>query len=70
MVRPSNEKIQRYYFEKFRDIFSLPQGCVIYGDKPDVIISGARKIGIEITNFFIQSGNLLESEQLQRPYAR
>jgi hypothetical protein len=53
MVRPSNEKIQRYYFEKFRDIFSLPQGCVIYGDKPDVIISGARKIGIEITNFFI-----------------
>ena len=38
-----------------------------YGDKPDVIVHGTRKIGIEITNFFVQSGNLLASEQRQRP---
>jgi hypothetical protein len=65
-VRVSNEHIERYYFESFLEICPLT-GCVTYGDKPDVIVSGPRKIGIEITNFFLQSGCLRESEQRQRP---
>ena len=67
MHKPSNEKIERHYFEQFRKIYTLPEGCVAYGDKPDVIVHGTRKIGIEITNFFVQSGSLSESEQRQRP---
>ncbi|MDO9580437.1 MAG: hypothetical protein Q7J06_07705, partial [Bacteroidales bacterium] len=36
------------------------------GDKPDVILKDERKIGIEITNFFLEKGELPESEQIQR----
>jgi hypothetical protein len=67
MAKPSNGKIERHYFEQFAKIFVLPDGCIVYGDKPDVVIRGVRKIGIEITNLFVQSGNLPESEQRQRP---
>ena len=49
----------------FRKDYPLPYGTVTYGDSPDVIIDGERKIGIEITNFFHNSGTLLESEQIQ-----
>jgi hypothetical protein len=65
--RLSNDRIERYHFEQFRKIYALPDGCVVYGDKPDVIIGGTRRIGVEITNFFVQSGKLPESEQRQRP---
>jgi hypothetical protein len=67
MRKPSNAKIERHYFEQFRKVYTLPEGCVAYGDKPDVIVHGTRKIGIEITNFFVRSGNLPESEQRQKP---
>ena len=46
--------------------YSLPEGTIVYGDKPDVILEGDRKIGIEITNFFLEDGALPESEQVQR----
>lgn len=36
-----------------------------YGDKPDVIIEGKRKIGIEVTSLYLKDGNLLASEQRQ-----
>ena len=49
----------------FRKDYSLPPGTVIYGDSPDVVIDGDRKIGIEITNFYHKPGNLTESEQIQ-----
>jgi hypothetical protein len=38
---------------------------VSYGDKPDVIIAGERKMGIEVTTFYPESGELKESEQRQ-----
>jgi hypothetical protein len=66
MSQTSNKEIEQYYFEKFRKAYPLPNGCVTYGDKPDVIIEGSKKIGIEITRSFIEDGSILESEQNQR----
>jgi hypothetical protein len=68
MARLSNEETEQYYFEDFRKVYRLPDGCVIHGDKPDVIIHGSRRVGIEMTNFFIQDGSLSESEQRQSRY--
>jgi hypothetical protein len=65
--KPSNEKIERHYFEQFSKAYALPEGCVIYGDKPDVIVHGTKKIGVEITNFFVKSGRRVDSEQRQQP---
>jgi hypothetical protein len=67
MVKPPKDKIERHYFEKFRQVHQLPDGSVVFGDKPDVIIHGSRKIGIEMTNFFLKSGSHLDSEQRQKP---
>lgn len=67
MFKPSSDKIERHYFEKFRQVYQLPDGTVIYGDKPDVIVHGTRKIGIEMTSFFLKSGSDPDSEQRQRP---
>lgn len=66
MTRRSNQDIERYYFGMFRRDYQLPEGTIIYGDKPDVILKGERKLGIEITNFFLENGALPESEQIQR----
>ena len=66
MAKTSNQKIEQYYFEMFRMDYMLPEGTIIHGDKPDVILEGKRKIGIEITNFFLESGALPKSEQVQR----
>lgn len=70
MAPKSNQDIERHYFELFRKLYSLPNGQVIYGDKPDVIIDGERKIGIEVTNFFLERGENKESEQNQRRIRR
>ena len=45
----------------------MPEGTVAYGDKPDITLTGERKIGIEVTRFYLQSGSLPESEQRQGP---
>ncbi len=52
-----NKEIEEYYFEMFRRDYALPDGAVEYGDKPDVILRGARTVGIEITNFFLEEGS-------------
>ena len=52
MLKKSNKEIEQYYFEMFSRDYPLPIGTIEYGDKPDVILTGVRKIGIEITNFF------------------
>lgn len=68
MTKLSNDKIERHYFEKFRKKYALPNGSVKYGDKPDVIVRGPRKIGIEITRFFVQPGELSGTEQQQKQF--
>ncbi|MDH4133881.1 MAG: hypothetical protein OEV31_03760, partial [Gammaproteobacteria bacterium] len=50
----------------FRRDYQLPEGMIVHGDKPDVILEGRSKIGIEITNFFLENGAFPESEQVQQ----
>ena len=57
---------ESYYFEMFRQHYPLPPGTIEYRDKPDVILHGAKTIGIEITNFFLEDGGCTDSEQRQR----
>ncbi len=57
---------ESYYFEMFRQHYSLPTGRFEYRDKPDVILDGPKTIGIEITNFYLEDGRSTDSEQRQR----
>ncbi len=57
---------ESYYFEMFRQHYSLPTGRFEYRDKPDVILHGPKTIGIEITNFYLEDGRSTDSEQRQR----
>ncbi|MBQ0946618.1 hypothetical protein KAK07_25050 [Ideonella sp. 4Y16] len=66
MDSTSNAQVERYYFEQFRNDFPLPAGEIIYTDKPDVIIRGPTRLGIEITNLYIRPGADPTSEQVQR----
>jgi hypothetical protein len=63
----TNRDIERYYFQQFSEAYELPRGALEYADRPDVLLRGARTIGIEITRFYLQSGRSLSSEQQQRP---
>jgi hypothetical protein len=64
--RISNQDLEKRYFESFRKDYQLPLGTVTYGDRPDIIIEGQRRIGIEMTNFYLEEGSLPKSEQFQR----
>ena len=57
---------ERAVFEMFARDFELPAGAIVYGDKPDVVIDGTRKIGIEITDLYLSDGDDPDSEQVQR----
>lgn len=52
MMKLSKDEIQKYYFDNFARLYKLPPGEILYDDKPDIIIEGETKIGIEITNFY------------------
>jgi hypothetical protein len=60
------QDIEHHYFEMFRRSYAVPAGRIDYGDKPDVILNGEKKIGVEITNFYVQDGSSPSSEQVQR----
>ena len=64
-MRRSNQEIERHYFNMFRTDYPLPDGMIDHGDKPDFILEAERKIGIEMTQFFLDKGELPESEQVQ-----
>jgi uncharacterized protein YxeA len=66
MPKNSKQKIEKHYFEMFREAYSLPSGEIEFGDKPDVIINGPKKIGIEMTNFYLKDGSSSKSEQKQQ----
>jgi hypothetical protein len=61
----SQQEIERHYFERFRKVAGL-NVIPAYGDKPDVVLHLDRKIGVEITNFYIRPGADEASEQRQR----
>jgi hypothetical protein len=66
MSRPSNQTVERYYFELFRSHYAVPDGELVFTDRPDVIVRGAQTIGIEIANLYITCGANSTSEQVQR----
>lgn len=67
MARLGNQAIERHYFEQFRQHYPLPPGVVEFKDKPDVLIQGPQRVGIEIANLYISKGADSASEQVQRP---
>jgi hypothetical protein len=66
MSRPSNQTVERYYFELFRSHYEVPDGDLVFTDKPDVIVRGTQTIGVEIANLYLASGADSASEQVQR----
>jgi hypothetical protein len=62
--RMSQQEEEQHYFELFRKTYPLP-GEVVYGDKPDVTVTGARRLGIEITNLYHDNGSSKSSETVQ-----
>lgn len=40
----------------FRQHYRLPEGTIHYGDKPDVILAGPKRVGIEIRRLFMEAG--------------
>jgi len=66
MKYKSNYEMEEYYFNSFKEIFQIPEGVPVHRDKPDFIIDGKYKIGIELTNYYIKDGDDLSSEQHKR----
>lgn len=66
MSRPSNQTVERHYFELFRSHYEVPDGDLVFTDKPDVIVRGTQTIGVEIANLYLASGADPASEQVQR----
>lgn len=66
MGRATTRRREHQAFESFRQDFLLPEGRVHYSDKPDVVIEGPRKIGVEITDLHLVDGKNPDSEQVQR----
>lgn len=60
------QAVEKFHFNLFRDNYSLPPGRIEYGDRPDVVIHGDRKIGIEIARVYKEDGRNPRSEQMQR----
>lgn len=61
------KEIEEYYFKNFCECsiqgYKLDPNLAVYADKPDVIYDD--RIGIEITNLFIEDGNNSTSPQRQ-----
>lgn len=66
MAGKTNQEIEEYFFERFRQIYPLPQGKVVYGDCPDVVIECEDKLGIELVRLYREEGSNPDSEQKQR----
>jgi hypothetical protein len=43
MTTGRNQTIERHYFERFRNAYSLPTEKIDYGDKPDVTLTGGHR---------------------------
>jgi hypothetical protein len=58
--KPTKKEKERYYLEQFRKVYDdFPAGVVRDGDdqeRPDVIIDGTPKIGLDLTNLYHNGG--------------
>lgn len=52
-------------FQSFSEDYALPAGTIERSDRPDVVINGDRKLGIELTSLHIEDGRNAASEQGQ-----
>ncbi len=66
MSHKSNQAVERYYFNLFQSHYEVPDGFLVFTDKPDVIVRGKTTIGIEIANLYFSNGAEPASEQVQR----
>ena len=57
---------EKAVFKMFARNFALPEEEFKFGDMPDVVIDGPRKIGIEITDLYLADGDDPNSEQVQQ----
>lgn len=61
------EDIESFYFKKFIKAYHLPEKFST-SDKPDIRLNyNNKKIGVEITTFYLEEGSNIESEQRQSP---
>ena len=66
-ARLSKQETERHVLDQFGKAFkNFPDGTIRHGDKPDTIILGPRKIGIEITGFDLIDGGRSDSERQQK----
>jgi hypothetical protein len=68
MQLTKNQKIEKDYFDSFRQHYALPPGEIKFDDKPDVLILGDgehRRLGVEISHLYKEDGDDLQSEQKQ-----
>jgi hypothetical protein len=66
-ARPSKQEAERRVLNEFKKTYKdFPEGTIKHGDKPDTVIFGPRKIGIEITGFDLVEGGRSESERQQK----
>lgn len=56
MSRQSHKIEERSVFEKFRKAYDLPDGEPEFTDRPDVILRGAKTIGVEIALLHVGNG--------------
>ena len=52
-------------FQSFREDYALPAGTIERSDRPDVVVNGDIKLGIELTSLHIEDGRNAASEQGQ-----
>jgi hypothetical protein len=65
--RPFKQETERYVLIEFGKAYNdFPEGTTKHGDKPDTIILGPRKVGIEITGFDLVDGGRPDSERQQK----
>src|SRR5689334_19927784 len=64
---PSKQGIERHILSEFSKAYNnFPEGAIKHGDKPDTILLGPRKVGIEITGFYLVDGGRPNSERQQK----
>lgn len=66
-VSSRTKEIEGFYYKKFQKAYSLPEEFSI-SDKPDIRIDhNGKKIGIEVTSFYLEGGSNIEGDQRQSP---
>ena len=65
MQLTAHQLTEQHYFELFAQHYDVPAGRIEYSDKPDVLIHGERKIGVELAHLHKTSGQDPASEQVQ-----